>query len=720
MPRFRHEWLTAAALAVIAFTVFAPALGYEFVSFDDRDYVTLNPHVYEGLSVNGTRWAFLFQVSNWHPLTWLSLQLDATLWKNPSGDLDPMGFHLTNVLLHAANTALLFLALHALTGAYGRSAAAALLFSIHPLRVESVAWIAERKDVLSLFFGLLSLWAYACYVRGPSTWRYLAVVLALALSLMAKPTLVTLPFLLLVLDWWPLRRVRSFSEGLLRVREKIPLFVLVAFSSVLTYLAQEAGGATRGWEAFSLAVRAQNAAVSYVAYLAKTFWPVGLAPFYPHPGAALLAWQAIAALVIIAGITAGTLAYRQRAPYLLTGWLWFLGTLVPAIGLVQVGNQAYADRYTYFPQIGILVASCWAVADVAAARPRLIVATGALAALLLMVRTENQLPIWHDSFALWQHTLQVTPANPTSLISLGTVEEDRGHPDKAEALYLEAIDDTPDSELAHTNLGNLLARQRKWQEAETHFTIARELAPKSATAHTNLGKVLFHKGMLAEAAREQEEAIELAPNLVEAYYNLAQVELALDHPDKAAERFRDALRLQPNFPEVHYFLATILLRKGSTEEAIEHLREAVRGIPGFAEAHLALGEALEKRRDFEGAVRHSAEAVRLRPRLAEAWFHLGTALVSLGRAGDAEQCLTKAAELMPDSAAYQVALATLLYDLAAAQARDGHPLDAADTARRARGCAEAGKRPDLASKIEANLQRYERGETGRSPSGRVP
>jgi tetratricopeptide (TPR) repeat protein len=679
MPQPRYDWIAALAIAGITLAAFAPSIGYGFVSYDDREYVTYNPHVQAGIDADGIVWAFGFHNANWHPLTWLSLELDATLWKSPSGELSPIGFHLGNVLLHAANAALVFLVFRALTGAFWRSVATALLFALHPLRVESVAWVAERKDVLSIFFGLLGLIAYWRYTRLRSVGRFSVAGLALACSLMAKPTLVTFPFLLLVLDWWPLRRLRSANDLRPLTVEKIPLFVLVGISSVLTFLAQLSGGATRGLETYSIAVRLENAFVSYVVYLEKTIWPAALAPFYPHAGDSLpILWAALSAMLLVA-LTVGTLWLRSRAPYLVCGWLWFLGTLVPVIGLVQVGNQAYADRYTYFAQIGLWMAVCWGFADLAPNRPRVLIAAAAAAIVTLLVRTEVQLPVWRNSFALWQHALEVTPRNPTSLVSMGTVEEDRGHPERAEEYYREAIGLVSESSLGHMNLGKLLARQGRRAEAAKEFQHVCDLTPRDADAWTNLGKVLYMQGKLDEAAEHHRKAIDLAPDLSEPYYNLALVQMASKEFRKAAESLYEALRRRSVYPE----------------------------------AHLLLGQALEKCGDVSGAAAAFAEAVRFDPHQGQAWYGLGMARIRQGMPADAEACLSRAMQEDPAAVRYRVALAVVLDGLAGLQASGGNSADAVGTERRALDLLTGTDQSDLAGKIEENMHRYQRGDISR-------
>jgi protein O-mannosyl-transferase len=780
LPRSPRDWYVAVALAALAFAVFAPALDYGFVTLDDPYYVFQNPHVLSGLDIDSVQWAFTtFEQSNWHPLTWLSLQLDVTLWGTTA-----RGFHATNVLLHAANVALVFLVLRVLTGAFWTSAAAALLFAVHPLRVESVAWVTERKDVLSVFFGLLALWAWAGYVAAPSVRRYFLVVVALALSLLAKPMLVTLPFLLLVLDWWPLARVRagrslmdisgaSPREAGIRVRttepgtivgeganngihpdasdgipaavqeedaenhtdgkhsagrageswlwlftEKLPLFVLVAAAAAVTYQAQSV--AVMALTKFPVKVRLENAAVSYVEYLSKTIWPLSLAVFYPHPGAAMSTWKAAGAVLLLAVLTAAAVALRRRAPYLLAGWLWYLGTLVPVIGFVQVGSQAMADRYTYFPQIGVLLALCWGVAALAREYSREALMAAAATAVALTVLTRGQLKIWGDSIDLWKHTIQAAGKSPTSLISLGRALEDQDRLEDAARYYEEALVLDPDSVLGQTCLGGALYKMGRSDEAIPHLKTACSMDPSSVLTHCCLGNVYLQQGKLAEAVSEEEEAIRLAPEYSPAHFSLGRVEAARGNLDRAADCYGEALRLWPNFAEAHSALGALYLARGDTEKAVRRLSLAVRCNPRLWEPYLTLGKALEARGDHERAAGYFEQAVHLNPKSAEAWFHFGMALARHGHADEAETSLEEALQLAPGSPICQLGLAQILDGLAASQASEGNPAQAAVTARRARDLATAAGKPEFVRMIEEQLQRYERGETVRPAPGKAP
>jgi tetratricopeptide (TPR) repeat protein len=642
MSRYRQDLLAAAALAGLTLVVFSPALGCGFVNFDDYTYVSRNPNVTDGLTPAGVRWAFTTtRAANWHPLTWLSLQLDASLF----GTSAP-AFHSTNVLLHAANAALLFLALRALTGAYWRSAAVALLFALHPLRVESVAWVAERKDVLSVFFGLLALSAYAAYVQRTSAVRYLAVAAALALSLLCKPMLVTLPFLLLVLDWWPLARVRSVREWGWRVVEKVPLLALVAASSAVSYWAQSAEGAVQKLDDFPLSARLANAAVSYGVYLAKTVWPAGLAAFYPHAGTGWRVPHVAATGLVLAALTAGAVVLRRRAPYLLAGWLWYVGTLVPVIGIVQVGNQAMADRYSYFPQVGLLIALCWGVADLAGARGRATALTAAgVAAVVWAALTVGQIGVWHDSLSLWRHALAVTGESVTVATNLAeTLEE---HKQLAEAIpyYRVAVRLDPKSVQARTNLGNALQNQGKLDDAAKEYQAICKLTPDSPVGFTQLGLVYRRQHKLEDAARALDDALALEPDRVDAILNRTLVEEDRGDFAAAAKLYRRALAVQPDSPHAHAGLGVALLQLHEDEKGLQELKEALRRDPDFELAHTLLAKALYTRKDFAGAAEHFKEATRIKPGQASGWYGLGLALQSLGETAEAAECFRKAKAL---------------------------------------------------------------------------
>ncbi len=590
------RWLVPGVcffLAAIIWVVFGQTLGHEFVNYDDDFYVYDNPAVTRGLNLKGVEWAFTHRVcANWHPLTMLTHMLDCQLYGLNAG-----GHHLTNVLLHTASVILLFLVLRRMTGFLWRSAFVAAVFAIHPLRVESVAWVAERKDVLSGLFFMLTLWAYTRYGQGrssverrgssagtsslaldprPSTLSYYLVLVFFALGLLCKPMLVTVPFVLLLLDYWPLGRVTSGEWQVTRFRipvpqlstlnqlllEKLPLFGLAVVSCVVTIVAQHE--AIQSFERFSLPVRLGNAVISYVAYLGQMFWPTGLAVLYPFTARDIGFLAVVLSLVLLAGISAGVFILCRRRPYFLTGWLWYLIMLVPVIGIVQVGAQARADRYTYLPQIGLYVWLTWAAAEGCAGRRyrRVVLgglATGILAALMFCARAQT--PYWRNSETLWTQTLACTS----------------------------------DNAIGHNNFGNALLKAGHEDEAIAHFQTALEINPDFAEAHNNLGNFLFQKGNV----------------------------------DEAIVRYQRALEINPDYAVAHYNLGNALIKKGSLDEAIAHLQKALQINPDYAEAHNNLGYALIQKRIVDEAIAHFQMALQIKPDYADARNNLSNALIQI-------------------------------------------------------------------------------------------
>jgi Tfp pilus assembly protein PilF len=534
----RNDLFIAFGLVAVTLTVYAQVMSHQFIILDDNRYIRENPMVNRGLTLTGIAWAFTtFHAANWHPLTWLSHMLDSQIFGLNAG-----GHLLVNALIHASNTVLLFLFLRRVTGAKWQSAIVAALFALHPLHVESVAWAAERKDTLSTFFGLLSLVAYARYVERTSVKRYVLVAVALALGLMAKPMLVTWPFVLLLLDYWPLRRYNwqpaTGTAGFVRalaplVREKLPLFCLAAASMVITFIAQSHGGAVRTLVDVPVSLRLSNAVVSYAKYLFLTVWPSHLAVYYPFSRTGVPAWQLLCAIVLLAVITSFALRQATERPYLLMGWLWFVGTLVPVIGLLQVGWAAMADRYHYVPSIGLFVAFVFGLSDIARAFRIDRVAMGMLtvAALsILACLTAVQIGRWRNSATLFQYTLSLTPDNRMIENNLGTILGDSGRYDEAAAHFAKALQIKPDFlEVINDadirgNLGMLLARQGRAAEAVEQLNEALRLNPNSAEAHNNLGVVLLRLGKAEESIPHFSAAIRLKPELAVARDNLKRAE----------------------------------------------------------------------------------------------------------------------------------------------------------------------------------------------------
>jgi tetratricopeptide (TPR) repeat protein len=565
-----HSIFIGLFLTVATLVVFWQVHNHEFINYDDNLYITENDQVQKGLSRESVVWAFTTtHASNWHPLTWLSHMVDFQLY-----GLNPKGHHLTNVFFHLLNTLLLFYVLQRMTGALWRSGFVAALFALHPLHVESVAWVAERKDVLSTLFWLLTIWAYTWYVERPRRTRYLLTLLTFTLGLMAKPMLVTLPFVLLLLDYWPLGRfqvdqldtalgaptqaslsTRSVSSQTLRlIWEKAPFFALAAASSVVTFLVQKGGGAVRPLERFPITIRIANGLVSYVKYMGKMIWPSDLAVFYPHPGASLPIWQAVAAGLLLLSISIAVIRLAKNHPYLAVGWLWYLGTLVPLIGFVQVGEQALADRYTYVPLIGLFIIIAWGVSDIAAKwryqRVVFIIAAGA-PLLALMICTWRQLHHWNNSRTLWEYAVNLSPNDYYAYNKLGAALREQGKRDEAIAHFSQALRIKPDYVIAHNNLGALLIRQGKFDEAIGPLSQALKIKPDYEKAHNNLAVALYEQGKLNEAIAHYSQALRIKPDYAIAHNNMGDALARQGKLDKAISHFSEAVKINPDYADAH-------------------------------------------------------------------------------------------------------------------------------------------------------------------------
>jgi Tfp pilus assembly protein PilF len=544
--------LIAVALAVVTLLCFSEVVDYGFCNYDDDVYVTANPTVREGVTPEGIGWAFTTgRGSNWHPLTWLSHMADWELF-GP----DPGSHHAVNLFLHLCSSALLFFFFQRTTGSLWRSAFVAGVFALHPLHVESVAWIAERKDVLSGLFWMLTMLSYLHYVRKPSARRMALVSGGLALGLMAKPMLVTLPFVLLLLDYWPLKRFGSGSAGLERLRsggllrEKIPLFVLAAVSAVITLLVQHSGGSLRFGASFSVMERLENAVVGYAQYLGKTFWPSDLAVFYPFPRSGYAWWQAPATVLGLAGVSVLVFILRRRYRFLLTGWFWFLGTLVPVIGIVQIGSQAVADRYMYIPIIGPALIAAWGVPalfrEVRNARVWPAVAGVAVLA-LLFAGSRAQLRHWRSSESLFRHALSVTSGNWIASYNLGMACAQENRIDDALQYTEEAVRLKPDEAEFRTGLGQLLTLKGEYGRALAQFTAARSLDPRFPGLAYAHAYCLYRAGRGEEAVPYFEEAVRNDPSDRRARYLLGELLEGEKRYQEAADQFSAALGVDPGF-----------------------------------------------------------------------------------------------------------------------------------------------------------------------------
>ena len=620
--------LVCLALVLITLATFFGVRRFEFTNYDDPEYVTGNPQVTQGLSGEGIRWAFTtFHISNWHPVTWLSHMVDCELF-----GLDAGAHHVVNLILHLLNTALLFLLLWRLTGEVWPAAFVAALFGWHPLHVESVAWIAERKDLLSAFFGLLAMHAYKGWVRNRRRGQFALLVAMFILGLMAKPMLVTLPFVLLLLDYWPLGRMKTpwgqaASKGLpfpKLLAEKGLLFIATMAACAVTLAAQR-GDAVRSVQEVSLGARLENALVSYTAYLTKMFWPMDLAVFYPLRRDVPII-EGVLALMVLAGICFAVWKLRASWPYLFVGWMWFVGMLVPVIGLVQVGGQARADRYTYLPLVGVFIMLAWGGRDAVRAfrvPAKLTAAAGSVMLIACTFLTRLQVSHWRNSESLFRHALEVMPENAVAHINLGSVCEQAGRADEAQAHYREALRIDPLRAQAHNNLANVLDATGKFAEAVPHYEEAIRLRPREPIPRNHFGMALAGQGRF----------------------------------DEALSNYAVAMTLVPRDPLPHYLSGVTYLKQGQTARAIESFRAALRLDPNHAKSLDRLARVLACATD--APVRDGAEAVRLATRAAEltSWQQpavletLAAAHAEAGHFEEAVRAIQSAIELLNESGA---------------------------------------------------------------------
>jgi tetratricopeptide (TPR) repeat protein len=685
-----RPFIACLLLALVTLVVFWPVRTCEFLSLDDSTYITDNPYLRMGLSLKGVLWAFgTNYAAMWHPLTWLSYLLDADLF-----GLDPSGPHIINLLWHIGNALLLFLVLRDVTGAHWRSLFVAALFALHPLHTESVAWLSERKDVLSTFFALLALWAYCRYAgtrsgksedRSPKAERspksenrtqqlssiqypessiphpvssmrnpasalpYLLCLGFFALGLMSKPMVVTLPFLLLLLDYWPLERFpdsRFQFPALWRlVREKVPFFLLSLCACVLTFWAARKGGAVQSLTDLSLGVRLENAFVAYARYLGKALWPTHLAVPYPHVSQWPLPVVAFA-IVLMLGLSALALRFGRKLPFAVTGWFWFIGTLVPVIGLVQVGEHSLADRYTYVPLIGLFIVLAWG-AEAAFARWRVPRLAGGIAAAVLIAacaaRTRDQLRYWQSSQSVFTHSIAVTKDNWLAYFALGCDLSEKDRLPEAIQDYQRALQINPVSSETLNNLGNAYLRQDQTSKAVECLAAAVRLKPDRAEYRSNLGAALDKAGQTAEAINEYTEALRRSPDDALTHFRLGNTLAALGHTSEAIEHYRRALAERPDYTQALNNLGIALFKQGNLDEAVQQFRNVLRLDPSHASAYCNLANALAAQYKWPEAAEQYALAVRLMPDSIDA--HYGLALV-LERLGQHDQAVAEFQEVL--------------------------------------------------------------------------
>jgi Flp pilus assembly protein TadD len=649
MPPAAHKpWQIAAMCALLALlTVFAYSgvRNNDFVNFDDHGYVLENPHIQHGLNARSIAWAFTtYDQSNWHPLTWISHMLDWSLYGS-----NPLGHHLTNVFLHAANSVLLFLLLFYMTGFLGRSAMVAFLFALHPAHVESVAWLSERKDVLCAFFYLAALLAYAWYVRKPSMRRFAAIVCLYACALLSKPMAVTLPFALLLLDDWPLRRITFTQEtraqwlpSLAKLcLEKWPLFIMAAISCYMTVAAQRAGTAMAPLKDISLWNRFGNAAISYCHYVRIMVWPDPLRAFYYHKTNSIDDLAAIFALIALALVTVVCWRIRNRKPYCLAGWLFFLGTLVPVIGLVQVGEQAMAERYTYLPFIGLFIAVVWLAGDAVVKFPQLKIAAILVAGAIIVacaVKTDAQVKVWKNTESLFSHVIEVDPRGELPNLNLGAEYLRQGRNAEAEIYFERTLNYYSNEPLAlsFTAYCSMIPcdphEQRNLPLAGQRLQQALRVAPTDPQVLSNLALWSSLMGRPMDEETYSRKAIAAHPEFIQAHYYLAEALLAQGRPDQAIQEYRNLLAIKPDEASAHSDIARILSEAHRLPEAAEELSQAARLDPANPNTHNNLGGILFQMGEYEKAAEQFSDAIRIDPSNAGARRNLALAQAQMNKA----------------------------------------------------------------------------------------
>jgi protein O-mannosyl-transferase len=659
-------WVLPALIAINLF-IYAQTRNHEFTQWDDPYYIGDNYEVSRGLTWQGICWAFTTgHEANWHPVTWISHMVDVQLF-----GMAPGPHHLMSLLFHIANTLLLFWALFRMTAAVGSSAFVAGLFAAHPLHVESVAWVAERKDVLCAFFFLLAIWAYIAYARKTVFSRYLLVAALFGLALMSKPMAVTLPAILFLLDIWPLGRLRlgpgQMPACMRLIREKVPLIVLALISSAVTIAVQLHGGSVVKMDSIPLSGRVANALISYVTYLGNMLWPANLSAFYPYRSPSIL-WIAVCFLAL-AGVSVLAVRSAVRHPHILVGWMWYLLMLVPVIGLIQVGAQAKADRYTYLPLIGISIIIAWSVPEIVSrvrksGMPLAIAGSAVICVLALIAR--NQANYWANGLALWDHALKSFPDSHLVHLNAGYELNYRGEIAKAMRHFTEALRLNPNSAEAHNAIGVALNKEGHIDEALRHFTLALRIKPDYADVHCNLGVRLIDLGKFDEAISHLATALRLDPGNPEIQYDMGLALMKQGKSDEAIAHFSEALRLKPGFAAAYNWRGNALSSQGKMDEAIAQYNEALRVKPDFADAHNNLGIALTNQGKLEEAISQYKEALRINPDLAEAHNGLGNAFSYQNKLDQAVGQYNEALHVAPNFAGARRNLGVVL-------ARQGKP-----------------------------------------------
>lgn len=680
--------LTGFTIIVISIAAFWRVGSQPFTGLDVDDYLVRNPNVLGGLSWKSITWAFTHShAANWHPLTWIGHMLDVQLF-----GLNPSGHHVVNLALHILNALLLLLVLRGLTGAVWRSWYVAMLFAVHPLHVESVAWVVAKKDTLSTFFMFAAMEGYLCYARRPTALRYLFVLFAFSLGLLAKPMIVTLPFVLLLLDFWPLDRLRPARtplapppglDGRITLRrailEKVPLLLCSATSSTITYVTQSSWGAVRVSDQYSLLNRLSNSFLAYAEYARRCVWPSDLSIYYPYSNK-VPAWQLLVAVSFLLAVSLAVIVRRKRYPYAAMGWLWYLGTLVPVIGIVQVGSQAMADRYTYVPLTGIFLAVSWGAARMTGGRTicRVIIVLAAFLSIAgSLLATRVQVDYWNSNLSLYTHAVQVIKDNWKAHFNLGHALQQAGRYSEAREHYAEAARIRPDYTQSHAAIGGLsngtdasafshyrsglaLVSQGRVAESIAEYTEALRQQPRSSEIHNSFGDALIRLGRAEEALAHFREAQLLDPSNPILLYNLGIVMSILERPDEAVSYFYKSLQLRLDNAPAHNNLAAELLKLGKPDRAIEHFREAAKLSPRDPRPLVNLGSVQLQLGQRSRAISSFQDAVVVDPSYAEAQRMLGRALFDDGDAIEAVAPLEKALGSDPNDAEAHLYLAQAL------------------------------------------------------------
>lgn len=628
-PKNKSLILIYLMLAAGVLLVFWQIKNFDFINFDDDVYVYENPHVLNGLTFDSVKWAFTtFHAANWHPLTWLSLMLDSELF-GPQART----FHLVNLFFHIANVLLLFTLLKNITSAIWQSLFVSAVFALHPLHVESVAWVAERKDVLSTFFFLIAIFCYVRYVRRRRIFNYLLLVLFFSLGLMSKPMVVTLPFVLLLLDYWPLHRFDSKDKFSGLFVEKIPLFAFSAVSSIITFLAQRHGGAVRLEENIGFPVHLANAAISYVQYIFKMFWPARLAIFYPHPAQNISYFYAVLSACFLLAITIFVIRFARNNKYLFTGWFWFIGTLVPVIGLVQAGGQANADRYTYIPLTGLSIIIAWGLPKLFSAmvRRKIILAALMTVAIVAMgLLSARQTRYWKNSITLYLHAIDVTKNNYLALNNCGVAYSDIGRYQDSLKFFKEALKIKPAYADAVNNIGFAYSRLGCPQKAINAFKHAIKIKSAYAIAYFNLAAEYKNLGQLNEAADAYRNAVKYDPENAEAYNNLASVYGLLGNYNEEYKAYQRAIEINPGYHEPYYNLGLFYTRFKKYDLAVDSYLKAIKLKPDDAQAYNNLGFVYGSLGNFRDEIEAYKKSLKIKPDLAETHINLGIAYLAIG------------------------------------------------------------------------------------------